>query len=224
MKDKLYNQEGEVAGELKLPERIFNLRPDLQLLSQAVRSQLANRRLKLAHTKDRGEVRGGGRKPWRQKGTGRARHGSRRSPLWTGGGVTFGPTKERNFSQKINKKTKRRAILMALASRWQDQQVWFLEKLTVPEPKTKILYQILRNLVSKFNLNQPAVNQTKSQKLPEILLILPRKEENLKKTSRNLAGIQLLTADSLNAYDLLAGRYIFLAKDSLPIIEKTFGS
>src|SRR3989304_3678493 len=110
MQIKLYNQSGEVIGDFDLPERIFGVAVNADLVKRAVDTQMSNARQVIAHTKGRGEVRGGGRKPWKQKGTGRARHASIRSPIWKGGGVTFGPTKERNFKKKIRKKMARRAL------------------------------------------------------------------------------------------------------------------
>ncbi|MCX6741436.1 MAG: 50S ribosomal protein L4, partial [Candidatus Parcubacteria bacterium] len=106
----LYNQQGKEIDKLELPVEIFGLKINTDLISQALTTQLASSRQSIAHSKDRSEVRGGGKKPWRQKGTGRSRHGSNRSPIWTGGGVTFGPRSEKNFSKKINKKMKRQAL------------------------------------------------------------------------------------------------------------------
>ena len=117
MKVKVYNQDGKPEGTIDLSESIFNRPWNADLVHQVVTGMQANARSGRAHTKDRGEVRGGGKKPWRQKGTGRARHGSIRSPLWRGGGVTFGPTQDQNFSLKINKKAKRKSILMGLSDK-----------------------------------------------------------------------------------------------------------
>ena len=136
MKTDLYNQAGEIINQVELPDQVFGLKINSDLLYQAVMAQLGNSRQVLAHTKGRSEVRGGGKKPWRQKGTGRARHGSIRSPIWKGGGVTFGPTKERNFSKTINKKMKRKALFMALSSKVTDQQLMVFDHLSIEKPKT----------------------------------------------------------------------------------------
>jgi len=117
MKIKVYNQTAEFVHDLEVSEKIFGVKSNPELLHQAVVTQMGNERQVLADTKDRSEVRGGGKKPWKQKGTGRARVGSSRSPIWTGGGVTFGPTSDRNFSKKINKKMKQKAIFMALSDK-----------------------------------------------------------------------------------------------------------
>jgi len=130
MKVDIQNQKGEKVGTMELPKEIFEVEASPSLLHQAVVAQMSNMRTNIAHTKDRSEVRGGGRKPWRQKGTGRARHGSRRSPIWVGGGVTFGPTKYRNFTKKINIKMKQKAILAALSGKAKDSELVILDKLS----------------------------------------------------------------------------------------------
>src|SRR3989344_4069126 len=120
---KLYNLEGKVIKDQQLDEKFFGIKVNPSLIKLAVEAQNANSREVIAHAKGRAEVRGGGRKPWKQKGTGRARHGSSRSPIWVGGGVTFGPTKERNFKKDINKKMKRKAVLMALSTKASDKEM-----------------------------------------------------------------------------------------------------
>src|SRR3989339_1166329 len=132
MKVKVYNLEGKEVREEELEQSFFDIVVKPEVVQQAVEAQLANSRQVLAHTKGRGEVRGGGKKPWKQKGTGRARHGSIRSPLWKGGGVTFGPLKTRNFKQKINKKMKKKALLMMLANKANSGDVAVVESLSFP--------------------------------------------------------------------------------------------
>ena len=117
IKIKIYNQNAEAAGEMELSPKVFGVKVNHDLIHQAVVTQMANERQVIAHTKDRSEVRGGGRKPWAQKGTGRARHGSSRSPIWIGGGVTFGPRNDRNFKMRLNRKMKQNAMLMALSDK-----------------------------------------------------------------------------------------------------------
>ena len=126
MKINLYNQKGEKVGKTDLPDEIFNVEINSDLLHQVIVSQMANKRQSSAHTKDRGDVSGGGKKPWRQKGTGRARHGSRRSPIWVGGGVTFGPKSEKNYKKTIPQKMKRKALFMALSSKVNDDELILL--------------------------------------------------------------------------------------------------
>lgn len=206
----VYNLEGEQVGTTSLPENIFGLEINNDLIYQAVNIQLANRRKHLAKVKDRGEVRGGGRKPWRQKGTGRARHGSIRSPLWRGGGVTFGPSQEKVYKKKINKKAKRKALFMALSSKLKDKELIIFEELKLKQGKTKLM----ANLINKI---------LKEEK-PSILIALSKKDENIIKASRNIPYIKTLLANSLNVFDLLSFKYLFLDKEAVKKIEETYGA
>src|SRR3989338_7322401 len=137
MKVNVYNQKGEKAGTAELPDGVFGLKWNADLVLQVVTGQAANLRRGTAHAKGRAEVRGGGRKPWRQKGPGRARHGSIRSPIWKGGGVTHGPLTEKNYSQKINRKMARRALYTVLSAKVRDNEVIILDTIAFSEPKTK---------------------------------------------------------------------------------------
>ncbi|MCU0679458.1 MAG: 50S ribosomal protein L4, partial [Planctomycetes bacterium] len=149
IKIKVYNQSGEATKEIELNPDVFGVAANPALVHQAYVAQIANERQVLAHTKDRSEVRGGGRKPWRQKGTGRARAGSSRSPLWIGGGVTFGPTKDRNFKKNINRKMKQKALLMALSDRASQNNLFLIDKLEMAEYKTKVFNNLLMKLTVK---------------------------------------------------------------------------
>lgn len=213
MKTDLYNQQGEKTNEIELPDRIFSSKINPDLLHRAVRVQSANRRVVLAHTKDRSEVRGGGKKPWRQKGTGRARHGSIRSPLWKGGGVTFGPTKNRNFSIKINTKERQKALFAALTGKQRDQQLFVLESFSLPEAKTKVLAAWLKNFWEK-------VGQTGKNK--SLLFILPKTDAVLKRAIQNLPRMNYLAAGSLNVEDILAHKFVLLTKDAVKVIEENY--
>src|SRR3989338_2400984 len=142
----LYNQMGETIGTVGLNSALFEVPLNTALLHEAVVAQEANARVVVAHTKDRGEVRGGGKKPWKQKGTGRARHGSTRSPIWKGGGVTFGPTAVRNFAKKLNKKARRAALLSALSDAHRQERFLVVDSLVLPEVKTKILSTLMSKL------------------------------------------------------------------------------
>ena len=146
MKYPLYNQKGEETGTVLLPKNIFEVKINNDLIHQVALSQSANRRQVIAHTKDRSEVSGGGRKPWRQKGTGRARHGSIRSPIWRGGGIAFGPTKDRVFSKRIPKKMKRKALLMVLSAKASENLIIVLDKKEIKKPKTKDMAGLLKLL------------------------------------------------------------------------------
>src|SRR3990167_849107 len=134
MKTDLYNQKGEKVSSIELPKEVFEVPFNKDTVHQAFVTQLANSRVIHASTKTRSEVRGGGKKPWKQKHTGRARHGSIRSPLWVGGGVTFGPSVARNYEKKINKKMKRKALCMVLSAKARDHELIFLDELSLPEP------------------------------------------------------------------------------------------
>jgi len=203
---KTYDTNGKEVGQTRLPSEIFDVKMNSDLVHQVVVSQMANKRTVIAHTKDRAQVRGGGRKPWRQKGTGRARHGSRRSPLWKGGGVTFGPTKERNFEKKINKKMKRKAILMVLSAKVKNNLLLILEKLSLEKPKTKLMAGILKKLPIKGSS----------------LIILPQLEREIVRAARNIPKTATIEARNLNVLDLLSFKYLIMPKDSVKVIKTTF--
>jgi len=203
-----YNMKGDKVGTVKLPPEIFDVKINTDLIHQAVVAQLANKRQVIAHAKGRSEVRGGGRKPWRQKGTGRARHGSIRSPIWRGGGVTFGPTKERVFKKKINKKMKQKALFMVLTSKVKDDELILLDKLEQKEPKTKLMADILKNVLKKEQ--------------ESTLVVIPKKDENIIRANRNIPHTKTLRADSLNVLDLLSFKYLLMPKEAIKVIQDTY--
>lgn len=219
MKVDLYNQTGETVGNVELSDKIFGLAMNPELVHQVIEAQRANSRQVLAHTKGRGEVRGGGKKPWRQKGTGRARHGSIRSPIWKGGGVAFGPTKERNFKKDINKKMKQKALFMTLSSKFKDNQLIVIEDIKLTQPKTKEAMGILSN-ISKLFKNYKS---TKTKK-DSILAVIDSKDRNLEKAFNNLPFVSLTEARNLNAMDVLKYKYLLITKDSPIAIEKNFSA
>jgi len=202
---KIYNMKGEVVGEEKLDPEIFDVETKVGLIHQAVLAQAANRRQVLAHTKNRGEVRGGGIKPWKQKGTGRARQGSIRSPLWVGGGVVFGPRKDRNFKQKINKKMKRKALLMCLSDRARDEKIVLLDKLEMDSFKTKKFLEILNHLPNKEK---------------KTLLVLVNNDKKILKSAANLPYVETTEAKGLNVADVLNYNYLMIPIESLRAVEK----
>lgn len=212
MEIKIYNQQGEEAGTTTLPEEIFAVKMNPDLIHQVAVSQMANRRRPIAHTKDRGEVRGGGRKPWPQKHMGRARHGSIRSPLWRKGGVTFGPTKERIFKKKIPLKMKRKALFMALSSKIEDNFLIILDKLKLDKPKTKLMAEVIKSLREKIE----------NFKKGKILIILPEMDKDLILASRNIADLGTAQAKDLNVLDLLSFKYLILLENSIKVMEKIF--
>ncbi len=206
MNVKVYNQEGKKIESVELPAEIFALSMNNDLVHQAVVSQMTNARQVLAHTKDRSEKRGGGRKPWRQKGTGRARHGSIRSPIWRGGGVTFGPSKERVFTKKINKKMKRQALFMALSSKVKDKEMILLDKIELTEAKTKEMIKVLNNL---------KINKT-------VLVVLDKTNQKIIRAANNIPKIKTIRADSLNVVDVLSYKYLLMLQGAIEIIKQTY--
>jgi len=207
MKAPLFDQTGKEIKQVLLPKEIFGLELNPDLVHQVVVSQEANRRKVIAHTKDRSEVRGGGKKPWRQKGTGRARHGSIRSPLWIGGGVTFGPTKKRVFKKKINQKARRKALLQVLSAKAKNNSVLVLEGLKLKEAKTKLMAELIKKLPIKDK---------------SALLVLPGMDKNLILAARNLSKVETCQAKDLNVLDLLSSQYLIIPKESIKVIKDTF--
>ncbi len=204
---KLYNQEGATVGELTLEPKLFDVKADPSVVHAAVVAQQANSRQVLAHTKGRGEVAGTGKKPWKQKGTGRARHGSRRSPIWVGGGITFGPTKERNFSLKLNRKVRRKALAMVLSEKVADHRLVAVESLKLSEPKTKLAAGLLKKL--------PGLGK-------KTLIVTEPTNAALSRAVRNLPRISTLPANSLNVVDLLAHDTVLASREALEVITKTY--
>ncbi len=207
LKVKLYNFEGKELGNQDLNADFFGVKVNPIVVQQVVVAQNANSRQVLAHTKGRAEVRGGGRKPWKQKGTGRARHGSIRSPLWIGGGVTFGPTSERNFAQKVNKKVKQQALAMAFSDKVAENRLVLVDTYSLTDPKTKTLASVLQKLPNK--------NQS-------TLIVTASVEDNMVKASKNLPRVETIYYGSLNIVDLLKYKYILVNQDLLTKIEKHY--
>ncbi|MEK7196006.1 MAG: 50S ribosomal protein L4 [Patescibacteria group bacterium] len=210
MNADLYNLKNERAGTMELPERVFGVKWNPDLVHQALRVQLNGRRNQSAHAKGRSEVSGGGKKHWRQKGTGRARHGSIRSPIWKGGGVTHGPTKERDYTLKINKKMKQLAIFSVLARRFKDGEIKIVDSLTIKEPKTKILNDSLKGFIQEKKVTLNA-------------LIIPAEgDKNIYKATRNLVKVGATSAKSLNIYDLLHHKQILMDKSAVSVINEHY--
>jgi len=204
MKVATYDQAGKEVGQTLLPKEIFGLAVNQELIHQVAVSQASNRRQVSAHTKGRGQVSGGGKKPWRQKGTGRARHGSTRSPIWRHGGIAFGPTKDRDFKKKINRKMKRAALLMVLSAKAQKNFLVVLETLKLEKIKTKVISQLLQKLPCK---NESA------------LIVLPGMDKNVILASRNLKTAKPTQVKDLNALDLLSFKYLIMPKESIKVLK-----
>jgi len=207
MKLPIYNLEGKKTGKtISLAPEIFGLEPNPVLVQQAVEAQRSGSRKVIAHTKTRSERRGGGAKPWRQKGTGRARAGSRRSPLWRKGGVTFGPRQNRNFVKRINRKARRRAVVVVLSDRAQSGDIVALESLKGTTGKTKGMVSLLAKLPLKA----------------KVLILLSCQDEMIRRAARNLSKIKVLGAQSLNVIDLLNCDSILMPVKAVKIIEKIY--
>ncbi|KUK66286.1 MAG: 50S ribosomal protein L4 [Parcubacteria group bacterium] len=189
-----------------LPKEIFDVPMNSDLLHQVVVSQMANRRVAISHTKDRSEVRGGGAKPWRQKGTGRARHGSRRSPIWIGGGVTHGPTNERNFKKRLPKNIKKKALFIALSEKLRNDLIIIVDSFDINEIKTKKVIEMLNNLGIKESC----------------LIVLPKIDSNMILSTRNIPKVNTIQAKDINCLDILSSKYLLIDKEGLKVIEETF--
>ncbi len=216
----VYNQEGQEVSSVSLPAEIFGLKMRMDLVSQAVRAQMANSRQSIAHSKDRSEVRGGGKKPWKQKGTGRARHASIRSPLWAGGGVTFGPRNEKNFTRKINKKMKRRALFMVLSGKLRDGELIILDDLKLKQTKTKAMAEIMKNIFGALALARD--NSPTKVGTPSAMIVLPKNDESVVRAAKNLPRILTMGVGSLNVVDLLSVRYLLMPKEAIDEIRKIY--
>ena len=203
----VYNQSGKKLKEIKLDPNIFGLEVKDDLINEAVRYQKAAQRQVIAHTKTKAEVRGGGRKPWRQKGTGRARAGSTRSPIWVGGGVTFGPRKDRTFRFKMNKKARRKALLAALSSKVRDKELVLVDRIVLKEIKAKKIDQILDKLPFRKK---------------SVLIILPEHDRKIEFSARNILKVKTLMAWCLNILDLLSYKYVLMPVETVNKIKETY--
>ncbi|PIR58183.1 MAG: 50S ribosomal protein L4 [Parcubacteria group bacterium CG10_big_fil_rev_8_21_14_0_10_38_31] len=216
METTIYNQKGEESGKIKIPKNIFGLAWNDDLVHQVVVSMQSNKRAPIAHAKGRGEVSGGGKKPWRQKGTGRARVGSSRSPIWKGGGVTHGPLSEKNYTKKINKKMRQKALFVALSRKLHDNEILFLDKIDLDKTKTKEAVGILKAL-SKVKGFEKLVTKKKNA----ALVTMPAKDVNTNLSFRNIAGIGVGEIKNLNVLDILSSKYLIIldTKDSVGVLE-----
>ena len=200
----VYNMEGNEVGKLELNDAIFGVEVNEHLVHMAVIQQLANKRQGTQKAKTRSEVSGGGRKPWRQKGTGHARQGSIRAPQWTGGGVVFAPT-PRDYSFKLNKKEKRAALKSALTSRVQENKFIVLENLELSEIKTKKFAEILGNL-----------------NVEKALVVLNDNNKNVVLSARNIPNVKTALTNTINVYDILKYNTVIVTKDAVATIEEVY--
>jgi large subunit ribosomal protein L4 len=203
---KVYNLSGKEIEEIQISDSVFGLPKNDDLVHQIVVAMDANKRQVLADTKTRGERAGSGIKPWKQKGTGRARVGSRRTPLWKKGGVVFGPNNDRNYKQKINKKMNQRAIATVLSGKLKDQEIFVIDKLNFSEKKTKQVAGILENFKIKG----------------KTLMVFSNEEKEFRLASRNLAKVENILTPQLNVLEMLRNRNLFMSKESVMYLEEKY--
>ena len=202
----IYDVGGNSAGTVSLPKEIFGLPWNGDLVAQVVNSIQSAARQPLAHTKDRSEVSGGGIKPWKQKGTGRARHGSSRSPIWVGGGVAHGPRNEKIYDRKVNKKMKAKALFTILSAKWKDGEILFVKNLELVEPKTKLAIALMDRLSNVSGFDKLA-----TKKKNAALITVPALEENVKRGFSNLGSVEVSELRNINPIALLQYKYLVIA-------------
>ena len=201
----VYDMRGTQVGEIDLNDKVFGIEPNEAVVQQFVKMQLANRRVGSASTKTRAEVRGGGKKPWKQKGTGRARVGSTRNPVWRGGGIAFGP-KPRDYSYKLPRKVRRLALKSALSSKVIDSNIIVVDLLAFDEPKTKLMAETLELLKAA----------------PKTLVVTADTDVNVYKSARNIPGVKPIRADYINVFDILKYETLLMTKDAVARVEEVF--
>ncbi len=207
MKTAVYNKEGKEVGEMTLPKEVFEVALNKDLVHQVLISQTGNKRQVSAHTKNRGEVRGGGRKPWRQKGTGRARHGSTRSPIWKGGGVSGGPRNDKNYTKEVPAKMRRKALFMVLSEKVKNNLLVVLDTMDMDTPKTKEIVMTIKKLPIKAESR---------------LVVSQNKDKKIFLATRNIAKTGVSEARNLNVADMLQYKYVLISKEGIKDIETTF--
>jgi len=218
MKTAVYNLiSAQKTGDMELKDEIFNIDIKPEVVHQVFVSIASNQREPIAHTKDRGEVRGGGKKPWKQKGTGRARHGSTRSPIWVGGGAAHGPKSEKDYSSKINKKVKAKALATVLSKKFADTEMIFVDALTLAETKTALAKTAIKALAAGTGNTDLATKRKNAA-----LVVIPTRDEAVEMSFRNFGNIEVMQAKDINPVDLLTYKYVIVANpaDTLSILEK----
>ncbi len=216
MEAKIYNQKGVEAGKITLPAKVFGAKWRADLVHQVVEGMRSNKRAGTADTKGRGEVRGGGKKPWKQKGTGRARHGSSRSPIWVGGGVTHGPLAEKNYKRKITRSMRAQALFSVLSKKFKDGEVFFVDSLAPTIISTKTGVETMKNL-SKATGAKPLANSKK----PRVLVALGGRSEKTEKSYRNLPQLEIAFLKNINPLDVLNYQYLLIEnpEESVKFLE-----
>lgn len=217
METQVYNQRGEATGKFKLPEAIFGLTWNADLVHQVVVSMTSSMRHSIANTKTRGEVSGGGKKPWQQKGTGRARHGSTRSPIWVGGGIAHGPRAEKNYDRKINVKARRKALHVILSQKLRDGEILFIDSLSFGAPKAKDAKVTLLALAKVKGFEKLATKPKNAA-----IIAIDKKTPEVMKSFKNFGNVDVEELRTVNPVSLLNHKYIVIAnpEESLKIFNK----
>lgn len=205
MEHTVYNQKGQETGKVTLPEAVFGVKWNADLVHQVATSMASSARSGTAHTKTRGEVRGGGKKPWRQKGTGRARHGSIRSPIWVGGGVAHGPRSEKNYERKVNKQMKRKALYSILSAKLRDGEILFLNGIAIPEIKTTDAKAVLAGIS-----NIKGFESLENKREKSALILMPRKEAVVEKSFRNIGNVEVMETRNVHVPSVLKYKYVVI--------------
>ncbi|AGB40202.1 50S ribosomal protein L4, bacterial/organelle [Halobacteroides halobius DSM 5150] len=200
----LYDTEGQTVGNVDLNDEIFDVEINENVVHEAVTAQLAAKRAGTAKTKTRGQVRGGGRKPWRQKGTGRARHGSIRSPIWVGGGTTFGP-QPRSYEKNVPKKVKKLAVKSALSAKVAENSLSVVDEFDFEQPKTKQMVSVLDNFKAADK---------------KVLIVLNVRDNNIYKSASNIPGVKVVTSNQVNVYDVLNSDKVLITKGAINQVEE----
>ncbi|MFM2383775.1 MAG: hypothetical protein RIQ72_347 [Candidatus Parcubacteria bacterium] len=210
---KVFDMEGKSAGSVTLPEEIFGLSWNADLIHQVVTSMMSDARQPLAHTKTRGEVAGTGKKPWKQKGTGRARHGSRRSPIWVGGGVAHGPRNEKSYARKVNKKMKTKALFTLLSKKFRDGEVIFVKSLDLAEPKTNNAKSFLTRVADGSGEAMLAKKRKNAA-----VIMAPELSLNAKRGFKNFNNLEVVEVRNLNPLALVNYKYVVIASPEASLV------
>lgn len=206
METKVFDIAGKEAGKVALPETVFGVAWNADLVHEVVTAMQSNARAGTAHTKDRSEVSGGGKKPWKQKGTGRARHGSSRSPIWTGGGVAHGPRSDKDYSKKINKNAKAKALASVLSKKYADGEIIFINEFNFSEPKTADAKKAIA-AIAKGSKNDELATKRKNA----ALVVLTKRDVNTEKSLRNFGNLEVAQVKDINPVSLLTYKYVLVA-------------
>ncbi len=207
LESRIYSKEGKEVGVISLPESVFGVAWNADLVHEVTVSMQSNARTGTAHTKFRGEVRGGGKKPWKQKGTGRARHGSSRSPIWSGGGVAHGPRNVKDYGKKINRNVRAKALATVLSRKFADGEILFIDALTFDAPKAKEAKGILNALGTISGKETISTKRTNAA-----LIVLTGRDENTEKSFRNFGQVMVSHIKDVNPVELLTYKYVVVAK------------